>query len=128
MPTTRAHTTSSRRRFFAAAGLIVLAGAAVGINTYQSAGAGTLRECSALPAFASIEEDGWRYEFHAVTGRERLVSLAEGAAAENRAEANPEVVRKLRVSLARDLRLRDLDELRDAHRDAIERLYALGYL
>ena len=127
MSTTRAPT-SSRRRFFAAAGLLLLAAAAVGIGTDEPAGAGTLRECSALPAFASIEQDGWRYEFHAVTGRERLVSLADGAGAENRAEEQPEVVRKLRVSLARDLKLRDLDELRDAHRDAIERLYALGYL
>ena len=126
MPTTRAPT-SSRRRFFAAAGLLLVA-AAAGIGTDEPAGAGTLRECSALPAFASIEQDGWRYEFHAVTGRERLVSLADGAGAENRAEEQPEVVRKLRTSLARDLRLRDLSELREAHRDAIERLNALGYL
>jgi len=86
------------------------------------------RECGGLPAFAVFDADGWRYEFHAVTGRERLVRLADVPNGENLADAEPEVTARMRTSLAADLGLESLEELREAHRDAIDRLRALGYL
>ena len=129
MPSTPTHRRATGRRFLVAAA--VLAATAAAYRTFgaaQEVTAQPARECGGLPAFAFIEEDGWRYEFHAVTGRERLVRLEDGAGAENLAAERPEVVARLRTSIARNLRIGDLDELRDVHRDAIDRLRALGYL
>lgn len=129
MPTTPTHRRTAGRRFLVAAALLAASAAAYrAFAASQEVPTQPPRECGGLPAFAFVEEDGWRYEFHAVTGRERLVSVTDGESAENLVAERPEVAERLRISLARNLRIADLDELREVHRDAIERLRALGYL
>ena len=76
-----------------------------------------------------IERDGWRYEFHAITGDESLFHLTDEARTrQDLLEVEPETARKLREELLRVLGFASLDELREPYRDAIDRLRGLGYL
>ena len=129
MPTTSPSRRTVHLRLFATAALLVASAAAyAALAKGGHGGEFADGDRSGPPAFGAVVADGWRYEFHAVTGRERLVRIADGPTAENLVAEEQEVAERMRTSLAHHMGLNSLDELREAHRDATERLRALGYL
>jgi hypothetical protein len=77
----------------------------------------------------STERDGYRYEFHAPSGQERLFDLRSDPRCLNDiASAHAELVRSLRQQLLASLGAGSLEELRAPYSESIRRLEAMGYL
>jgi hypothetical protein len=79
------------------------------------------------PAHFEIEADGYRFEYHAVTGTERLFRV-RSPVREDLSEDEPDVAGRLREALRIRLGVEDLELLRVPHRETIESLRRLGYL
>lgn len=112
--------------------VVVLALAALGVSGLAGArgGAAPRAEGTASgdpPAFVRIERNGWRYEFHAVTGAERLHPVGERGF-DDHASDRPSMLLWMRLEAAREAGVPDLQSLRERHREAAERLRQLGYL
>lgn len=113
----------SRTRIVLAASALVVAGAAL-------VGAAVLvRTPREVRAVYTIERDGLRYEFHAVTGAESLWRTdARPGQQFNLIRDRAGDGRRLRRELEKELGVESLDELREEHRDVIEHLRELGYI
>jgi len=81
------------------------------------------------PAQVSVEHDGLRYEFDALTGTERLLDLSQtGPDRVNLVNVRLEDAARLRVEACRKLGIGGLDELVREHRRDADELRRLGYL
>ena len=82
-----------------------------------------------LPAYATIERNGLRYEYDALTGREHLYVVAEPLATRRDVVGErPADVQRLRRELESELGIQSVETLRDVHREEAEVLRRLGYL
>jgi len=82
-----------------------------------------------LPARVSVEDNGLRYAFDALTGRESLVDVTSDAGDRiDLIDSRPDDAERMRRLLVRDLDIESLSELVDAHRPAADELRRLGYL
>ncbi|MFN7973837.1 MAG: hypothetical protein U0166_16060 [Acidobacteriota bacterium] len=82
-----------------------------------------------LPGVVVWHGDGLEYSYHVLTGTEALFDLKEDPRRlVNLAESRKETTRRLRAELEAHLRVRSLDELRQADKEKIARLRSLGYL
>ena len=112
--------------------LIVAAGAGgawwwntAGVSAPQN---GSQDASSRPPALFTLEQDGLRYEYHAVTGAETLWDLSAPAGQQrNLARERADELPALRDALRRKLGIQDLAELRAPHEALAEQLRALGY-
>lgn len=110
-----------------AASIAVLGIAAMALTWAAQSPSGAAR--ADLPARPSLEADGLRYEFDALTGCERLWDLSDPSQAPRNVIRERAIdARNLRRSLERQLGVESLDELRDAHRSGADALRRLGYL
>lgn len=76
----------------------------------------------------STESDGFRYEYHAPSGRERLFDLRRDPKCLNDVSpVYPDRVREYRSRLATKLGVTSLDELRAPYAETIRRLELMGY-
>lgn len=77
----------------------------------------------------STERDGFRYEFHAPSGRESLFDLnRDPRCLVNVAASHAAVVSACRVELETSLGVKSLEDLRAPYAESIRRLEAMGYL
>jgi hypothetical protein len=75
------------------------------------------------------EMDGFRYEYHIVTGSECLIDLGDRSRiVHNVLQEHPAIAAACRKALEAELGVDDLQELRTSHAETIRRLQSLGYL
>jgi hypothetical protein len=118
-----------RSRTRALAALAVAAAAAVAWAVPSGSGDLERTDPAALPAYAHIERDGLRYEFEALTSRERLSEIApDGSRGRDVLAERRDAAARLRAALEAELGVDSLERLVEAHSDAAESLRALGYL
>lgn len=80
-------------------------------------------------ALYTAEQDGLRYEFHAVMGTEMLTRVgAKAGAVHNLLHEMPDVAAALRAAVAEREGVQDVESLRARHGETIESLRRLGYL
>jgi hypothetical protein len=80
------------------------------------------------PAFLHFDDGGLRYTFHVATGEEGLFEIARDPdMLVNLRTERPKDVERLREELRRRIGVETLGELRNAQRDTMDRLHALGY-
>jgi len=121
-----------RTRTLAALALLAAAGGAA-----VALGAKAVRDADATEAsnaakrslgILSTDRNGFRYEFHAPSGAERLFDLGrDPRCLVDIAAANPDVVIECRRQLLESAGATSLDELRAPYAETIRRLEALGY-
>lgn len=117
-------TLSSLRLRLVLSALVLVGGVAVAAATLQAAD-----RPATHPAQVSVERDGLRYEFDALTGTERLVDLSQpGPVRTNLVNERLEDAARLRVEACRKLGIDGLDELVREHRREADELRRLGYL
>src|SRR5262245_2493539 len=76
----------------------------------------------------STDRDGFRYEFHAPSGSERLFDLRrDPGCLVDVSRSHPELVRACREELLESLGAKSLEELRAPYAETIRRLEAMGY-
>ena len=108
--------------------LAAAAGAAIAAATH---GAGAPREDDEYlrTGIASTECGGYRYEFHAPSGRELLFDLRrDPRCAVNVARAHSDILLACREDVLATRGARSLEELRAPYAETIRRLEAMGYL
>ena len=114
------------------AALVILAaaaGAAIAAATHPTASARDADAVRRELGIASTVRDGFRYEFHAVSGQERLFDLArDPRCVVDVASSHPDLVRACRNEILESLGASSLDELRAPYAATIRRLEAMGYL
>jgi hypothetical protein len=77
----------------------------------------------------STERDGFRYEYHAPSGRESLFDLRrDPQCLVNVASSHADLVGACRDELESSLGVKSLEELRAPYAETIRRLEAMGYL
>jgi hypothetical protein len=77
----------------------------------------------------SYDAEGFRYEYHAPTGKEGLYELrTDPNCLASVLKDHEDVAKRCRAALAQDLKVEHLEELRARYADEIRRLEALGYL
>jgi hypothetical protein len=119
----------SRARLRLAAGCALVAAAVVAVVAAARLHADTPVLRAPLPAYATIERDGLRYEFEALRGRESLVEIGpDGRPGRDVLLERGDAARRLRAALEAELGVDSLDRLVEAHHDAAESLRRLGYL
>jgi len=125
MPSAAPH---KRRIVIAAALVAATAIAAVFAFTRPRAAPGlALHETS--PGMYAYDAEGFRYEYHAPTGKEGLYELSRDPnCLASVLSDHQDVAKRCREALAKDLDVQKLDELRAKYADEIKRLEALGYL
>ena len=104
-----------------------LGGAAFALNSKAS----RARETAAARALGVVfvVRDGFRYEFHAPSGRESLFDLRrDPKCLVNVASSNNELLLSCREEIVTSAGVKSLDELRAPYAETIRRLEALGYL
>ncbi len=80
-------------------------------------------------ALYTAEQDGLRYEFHAVMGTEMLTRVgAKPGNVHNLVHEMPEIAAALRAAVAEREGVPDVESLRARHGETIESLRRLGYL
>ena len=108
--------------------LAVAAGAGVALGANATRRQDTAAAERAL-GVVSTERDGFRYEYHAPSGRESLFDLRrDPQCLVNVASAYAGVVRACRGELEQSLGVKSLEELRAPYAETIRRLEAMGYL
>ena len=109
--------------------LIALAGGAalaLGAKAVRVQGA---TEAEKALGVVSTVRDGFRYEYHAPSGRESLFDLnSDPQCLVNVASSHAELVSACRSELETSLDVASLDELRAPYAETIRRLEAMGYL
>jgi hypothetical protein len=109
----------------------VLVAAASGAAYALTAKASRGQDAAAQRALGvvSTERDGFRYEFHAPSGRESLFDIRrDPKCLVNLASSRTDVVAACRSEIEKSMGLRSIEELRAPYADTIHRLEALGYL
>lgn len=126
------HFATAAARTFGAVLLVVAcaAAAAVALATPVTAPAGGVAAADALPPTShTIERNGLRYEFSALSGNEYLWEVAaDPDFRRNLAHSRPADVRRLRELLETELHVTDIRQLHARHRATAESLRGLGYL
>jgi hypothetical protein len=114
------------------AALVILAaaaGAAVAAATHTAPAAGDVEAARRALGISSTVRDGFRYEFHALSGQERLFDLGrDPGCLVDVASSHAELVRACRQEVLESLGASSLEELRAPCADTIRRLEAMGYL
>jgi hypothetical protein len=109
----------------------VLLAAAGGAAYALNSKAVRARETAAAKALGVVftVRDGFRYEFHAPSGRESLFDLRrDPKCLVNVASSNTELLLACRDEIVTSAGVKSLDELRAPYAETIRRLEALGYL
>jgi hypothetical protein len=115
-----------RRRISACAVMAFVAGAALASVPHASARTPRVDKGASV---LSIDEDGFRYTFHATTGTEALFDVKnDPRLLVNVIAAHPLLASTMRHSLEVRLHVESLDSLRALHAETIRRLQSLGYL
>lgn len=107
--------------------LAAAGGAAYALNSKAT----RARETAAAKALGVVfvVRDGFRYEFHAPSGRESLFNLRrDPKCLVNVASSNNELLLSCRDEIVTSAGVKSLDELRAPYAETIRRLEALGYL
>jgi hypothetical protein len=116
-----------RRRIPACALAAFVAGAA--LAAVPRAVAGDAPRPDLRASVLTIDEDGFRYAYHATTGTEALFDVKnDPRLLVNVLDDHPLLAGSLRRSLERRLHVDTLESLRALHADSIRRLQTLGYL
>jgi hypothetical protein len=105
--------------------LLLLCAAAVGLAATRT---GATRDTAKRGAnVVAAERDGFRYEYHVLTGHEALYAT-RGDLMTNVIEGHRGTAASIRAALEAELGGVGLETLRANHADSIRRLRALGYL
>jgi hypothetical protein len=107
--------------------LAVAGGAAYALSA--KANRGQVAAAQRALGVVSTERDGFRYEFHAPSGRESLFDIRRDPnCLVNLASTRTDVVAACRSDIEKSMGLRSIEELRAPYAESIRRLEALGYL
>jgi hypothetical protein len=119
---------SQRRRTLIAAVIVALVvGASAWLLLRPTKPAPLPHEIS--PGMFAYDAEGFRYEYHAPTGREGLYDIAKDPnCLATVLKDHPDLAKRCREALAKDLNVERLDELQAKYAEEIKRLKALGYL
>jgi len=120
---------SRQHRTVIAAVLVVAAAtatAAVFLRPHDSPG---LSPHETSPGMYTYDAEGYRFEYHAPTGKEGLYDLrTDPNCLTSVLKDHEDVAKRCRSALTQDLKIERLEELRARYADEIRRLEALGYL
>lgn len=120
---------SARKSRIAAAFLLLAAAGGVAYALSAKANRGQSAAAERSLGVVSIERDGFRYEFHAPSGRESLFDVRrDPKCLVNLASSKTDVLAACRADLEKQMGLRSIEELRAPYAETIRRLEALGYL
>jgi hypothetical protein len=120
---------SHKRRIVIAAALVAAAVIAAAFVFLRPRDGSALSPHEISPGMYAYDADGYRYEYHAPTGREGLYELSRDPnCLASVLSDHEDVAKRCREALAKDLDVRTLEELRAKYADEIKRLEALGYL
>jgi len=120
---------SQKRRIVIAAVLVAAAAIATAIVFLRRHDAPGLAPHETSPGMYSYDAEGYRFEYHAPTGKEGLYELrTDPNCLTSVLKDHQDVAKRCRAALAQDLKVERLDELRARYADEIRRLEALGYL
>jgi hypothetical protein len=119
--------TEPKRRSMAAAILVLVAVAGGAAWLALGGGAKHVDDPAPPPSFVTMDRDGFRYEYHLVTGRETLFELHDGKPKfVNVIDEHKDVAASCRAELEKKLG-QSLDSARGRYDETIRRLRALGY-
>lgn len=127
---TQERTRSARKRWRSTVFAAAICAAAAGslLATGRTAWRAQVRQAREQPIL-TIDEDGYRYSFQAVTGDEALYDLAaDPRGLRNLAAAEPARVSAMRRDLAARLHVADVHSLMKRDAETARLLKSLGYL
>jgi hypothetical protein len=120
---------SQKRRIVIAAGLVAAAAIATAFVLLRRHDGPGLSPHESSPGMYTYDAEGYRFEYHAPTGREGLYELrSDPNCLSSVLKQHEDVAKRCRAALAQDLNVERLEELRAKYADEIRRLEALGYL
>ena len=120
---------SQKRRVVVAAVLVAAAAIASAALLLRPHSGAALAPHEISAGMYAYDAEGFRYEYHAPTGREGLYELrSDPNCLASVLKDHEDLAKRCRAALAKDLDVEKLEDLRARYADEIRRLKALGYL